>query len=612
MAAFLVIVPGTVAGLVPWLVVTLFPWPLEGNGYRWIGWVVMAVAGCLYARCTYDLMRFGAGVPAPLEPTQFVVQKNLYQYTRNPMYLAGILFFLGEAIVFMEGTVFLYTFAVIAVYHPAVVYLEEPALRQRFGASYQHYCDQVPRWLPRAEQQPVGAGVLSESGHLPPGPRSFLSIRETYALFRDLIGFLEFNVKTHGDLFSLRIGSRLLCVANHPDLIQDVLVTQHKVLEKTWILPSAKDVLGNGMLTSKGEFHRQQRKLIQPALHRQRIAGYAEIMIRLAAEKGDRWKDGAPVDMAQEMMRLTLSVVAQTLFGSDIGEEADDVGRCITELTEAYAQVKSPVSAALSRIPFLPRNRRFERARHRLDETIFGLIARRRNSHETRDDLLSMLLNARCEEDGSTMSDQQVRDEAVALFLAGHETTSNVLTWTWYLLSQSPDVEAEYQQELQSVLQGRCPVPEDLERLPFSRKVLTEALRLYPPAYLVPRLANAPCTLGGYSIPPEALVFINIYHVQRDPRFFRDPEVFNPHRWTPEMKEALPRYAFCPFGGGPHACLGEHFAWAEGILIMAVLAQRWRAVLKAGHRVTLNPLVNLRPRGGMPMTLHRRDVPWSV
>jgi cytochrome P450 len=305
------------------------------------------------------------------------------------------------------------------------------------------------------------------------------------------------------------------------------------------------------------------------------------------------------------MRRLTLSVVAQTLFGSDIADEADEIGRAITRLSEIYVRVKSPIGQILNYLPFLPVNRRFEQAKRRLDETIYRIIRERRDSCEARDDLLAMLLASRYE-DGAAMPDSLVRDETVSLFLAGHETTGITLTWIWYVLSQHPEVEDEFHRELDEVLSGRLPQPDDLERLPFTRKIVAETIRLYPAIYLIPRRAAEPCTLGGFAVRPRSLVLVNIYNVHRDPRFFADPERFHPLRWTPAMKDSLPRYAYCAFGAGPHACMGEMFAWTEAMLVMAVMGQRWKARVAPGHTVGLNPLVNLRPRNGMPMTLIRR------
>ncbi len=440
---------------------------------------------------------------------------------------------------------------------------------------------------------------------LPPGPRSLLSIREIRALRHGILDFFQLLAREYGDISCFRIGPQLIYVVCHPDIIQDTLVKHHASLRKTWILGNVEDGLGKGMLTSTGDFHRRQRKLVQPALHKQRVAGYAKTMIGIADCVANGLRDTAPVDMHEEMRRLTLSVVAQTLLGSDLAEEAEELGAAITQLTEMYARVTTPLGPLLNRLPFLARNRRFEQAKKRVDDTIYRLIAQRRGTGEEREDLLAMLLNAR-DDDGTSMGDSLVRDEMVSIFLAGHETTAIALTWSWYLLSQHPEVEAEFHHELATVLGGRLPQPEDVERLTFTRNVVTESIRLYPPIYVIPRRALEPCPLGAYTVRPGALILVNVYSAHHDARYYVEPERFDPHRWTREMKEQLPRYAYCAFGGGPHACMGEGFAWTEAVLVMAILGQRWKARVAPGHVITMNPLVNLRPKNGMPMVLTRR------
>lgn len=441
---------------------------------------------------------------------------------------------------------------------------------------------------------------------LPPGPRGFVPLREIRAFRRDLLGFLVQMANTYGDIAHFRFGLQPMYLVSHPDYIQEVLVTQHHSLPKTWILDLARDALGNGMLTSNGEYHRRQRKLIKPVLHKHRIPDYAETMVCLADRTATAWQDGATIDMAHEMMRLTLAVVAQTLFSSDLDETATEIGQSITEMAEMYERAKSPFADQINRIPFLPSNRRFRRALDRLDVAIYRIIDRRRRSGEKPDDLLTLLLHARNDDDGSPLTDQQVRDEALAIFLAGQETTSDVLAWTWYLLSQHPEAETEFHRELDEVLDGRLPDMRDLEHLTFTRNMLAETMRLYPPGYVLPRRATATCSVGPYTVPIGAILLTNIYSVHRDPRFYANPERFEPGRWTAKMKEGLPRFAFCPFGGGPHACLGDHFAWADSMFLMAVLGQRWKASLVPGSDVKPRPLVNLRPQCGIPMMLTRR------
>jgi len=430
-----------------------------------------------------------------------------------------------------------------------------------------------------------------------------MSIREILAVRRDIIGFLN-HVKSYGDISCFRLGPQLCYYANHPDYIHDILLTHQQVLQKTWIFRRAEDAFGQGILMSTGEAHRRQRKLLQPAFQKQRISSYLQTMIDVAERDANSWRDGSTVDMAQEMQRTTISVAAQTLFGTDVAEEAQEIGQALAAAMDVFSQIKGPFAFILNSIPIMPRNIRFERAKRRVHTTIHKLIAQRRNSGEDRDDFLAMLLKAQHEDDHKGLSDEQVRDEAVSIFISGFETSTNTLSWAWYMLAKNPGVEEELHRELDTVLGGRLPQPADLERLTFTRKVICEVLRHYPSVYVIPRRVTESCPLGDFTMPPGSLVFVGIYTVQHDPRFYDEPERFNPHRWTPEM--TLPRFAFSAFGGGPHACLGEHFAWAETVLLLAVLAQRWKARVAPGYEVKMNPLVNLRPLGGIPMTLARR------
>jgi cytochrome P450 len=329
-------------------------------------------------------------------------------------------------------------------------------------------------------------------------------------------------------------------------------------------------------------------------------------MTDMTARTAARWHDGETLDISQEMMRLTLAIVGKTLFDADVEREADEIGAALTAVMELFDMLLMPFSELLEKLP-LPHVRRFRRAKERLDETIYRIIEERRGSREDRGDLLSMLLSARDEEgDGAGMSDLQVRDEVMTLFLAGHETTSNALTWTWYLLSQHAEVEAKLHEELDAVLEGRPPTFEDVPRLRYTEMVLAEAMRLYPPAWAIGRLALKDYEVGGYTMPAKSLVLLSQYVTQRDARFFTDPECFDPERWTPEAKESRPQFSYFPFGGGTRRCIGEGFAWMEGILLIATLAGQWRMRLVPNHRVEPMPVITLRPKYGMRMTVEKK------
>jgi cytochrome P450 len=443
---------------------------------------------------------------------------------------------------------------------------------------------------------------LATSGY-PPGPKGKLLGGNFKAFRRDSLAYLQNATREHGDVVYLRFGPQDVFFLNHPDYIKDVLVTHHQSFMKGRALQRAKRLLGEGLLTSEGDFHRRQRRLAQPAFHRGRIASYGAVMTDYAARTSSRWHDGETLDISQEMMRLTLAIVGKTLFDTDVESEADEIGAALTAVMELFDFLLLPFSELLEKLP-LPHVRRFQKARARLDETIYRIIEERRRSNEDRGDLLSMLLSARDEEgDGGQMNDEQVRDEVMTLFLAGHETTANLMTWTWYLLSQHADVEAKLHEELNAVLEGRQPMVEDVPRLRYTEMVVAESMRLYPPAWAIGRLALKDHEVGGYTIPAKALVLLSPYVTHRDERYFPDPTRFDPERWTPEARESRPQFAYFPFGGGTRRCIGEGFAWMEGILLLASLARNWRMHLVPGHRVETLPVITLRPKHGMRMTL---------
>ncbi|HJU54981.1 MAG TPA: cytochrome P450 [Pyrinomonadaceae bacterium] len=440
----------------------------------------------------------------------------------------------------------------------------------------------------------------------PPGPKGKLLGGNFRAFRRDSLGYLQSAAAEHGDVVYLRFGPQEVFFLAHPDHVKDVLVTRHQSFMKGRALQRAKRLLGEGLLTSENEFHRRQRRLAQPAFHRTRVNAYASVMTDYAARASARWNDNEQLDISHEMMRLTLAIVGRTLFDADVESEADEIGAALTSVMELFNWLLLPFSELLEKLP-LPQARRFQRAKRRLDATIYRIIEERRRSDEDRGDLLSMLLSARDEEgDGGQMTDLQVRDEVMTIFLAGHETTANALTWTWYLLSEHADVEARLHEELDSVLANREPTVEDVPRLRYTEMVLAESMRLYPPAWAIGRLALQDYEVAGYTIPPKALVLLSPYVTQRDERFFPDPSRFDPERWTPEAREARPQFAYFPFGGGPRRCIGEGFAWMEGILLIASLARRWRMRLVPNHRVETKPVITLRPKHGMMMTVEKK------
>ncbi len=440
----------------------------------------------------------------------------------------------------------------------------------------------------------------------PPGPRNLFPLQQLPAFQKDTIAYMIDVRRRYGSFAHLRIGRDHLFFLSEPEAIKQVLVTDQRHFVKSRGVQMLKPLLGEGLLTAEGESHLRQRRLVQPAFHRQRIEGYGQSMAEYSRLLAARWQPGQTVDVSHEMMQLTLAIVSKTLFDANVDDEADEIGAALTESMQAFIRRMSLLGPLLERLP-LPGTRRSERARARLDQTIYRIIEARRRSGEDRGDLLSTLLTGLDDEgDGTGLTDVQVRDEAMTLFLAGHETTANLLTWTWYLLSQNPDAEARLHAELDNVLAGRVPEPGDMPNLPYVRKVLSESLRLYPPAYVIGRQPKEDYELLGYRVPAGSPILMSQYVVHRDPRYYPDPEHFDPERWTPEEQARRPRFAFFPFGGGTRVCIGEQFAWLEGSLALSTLAQCWRLQLQPGHPVALQPLVTLRPKYGMRMQLERR------
>ncbi|MBI2797396.1 MAG: cytochrome P450 [Gemmatimonadetes bacterium] len=441
---------------------------------------------------------------------------------------------------------------------------------------------------------------------LPPGPRArypgqfLLEIRR-----RGILPFLRDVVAPMGDVVHWRMLGEHMTLVNHPDLIRDVLVTHQKLFHKGRGLERTRILLGNGLLTSEGDFHLRQRRLASPAFHRQRIATCAGTMTGYAERHARQWRAGETRDVAADMMRLTLAIAGKALFDADVEGEAAEIGRALTAAFESFNLSMLPGGQFLSRLP-IPAARRFRRARERLDATIYRMIADRRASGADRGDLLSMLMAATdTEGDGSGMTDEQLRDECLTIFLAGHETTANALTWTWYLLGEHPEAESKMHAEIDA-LGGRVPTLDDLPRLSYTRMVMAEAMRLYPPAYVLGRRAQVPYEVGGFTLPARTVVFASQFLAHRDPRWWPAPERFRPERFAPEESESRPKFAYFPFGAGTRVCIGEQFAWMEGVLTLATIGREWRLRLDPSQVVALQPIVTLRPKFGMRMRCEPR------
>lgn len=440
---------------------------------------------------------------------------------------------------------------------------------------------------------------------LPPGPKHRPFVGELFTFPRDPLGYLTRLARTHGDVSGFKVGRQQFYFLNHPDLVKEVLVTQSAKLRRGRALERAKRLLGEGLLTAEDPQHKRSRTMQQPAFHRERVAGYADAMVACADATARRWQPGEAIDMAAEMHRLTMAIVGRTLFDVDIEGEAEHVGRALEDSITAITPATLSLPVWTDALP-LPHNVRFRRSKSVLDGMIFQMIRERRAGGSEHHDLLAMLLAASDPDTGEGLSDEQVRDEAMTLFIAGHETTANALAWTWHQLAGLPEVEAALHEELDRVVGDRLPTFADLPALAYTRMVLSESMRLYPPIWVIGRRVAEPFQAGGYTLEAGSLLFVSQWTMNRDPRYWEDPERFDPLRWTPEAVAARPRFAYFPFGGGPRLCIGEQFAWMEGTLLLAVLARRWKARPAPGPKVVKQPAVTLRPRHGIPMRLEAR------
>jgi cytochrome P450 len=422
----------------------------------------------------------------------------------------------------------------------------------------------------------------------------------------DPITFFQHLADTYGPIAHYRLGPENIIFINDPELIREVLITQHANFVKERTQDRMKILVGEGLITNSGEYHLRQRRLAQPAFHRARIDAYAQTMVERAILLRESWRDGEQRDVALEMMHLALSIVGKTLFDSDVEAEVEEIAAEVNAVMRLYNfLVALPRLERFLSLP-IPGLLRFRRARARLDATVFGMIEEHRAGNRDRGDLLSMLLAARYE-DGSSMTDQQLRDEVMTIFLAGYETTANALTWTWYLLSQNPDAERRMHEEIGNVLGGREATIDEVPKLKYTRIVAAESMRLYPPAWAMGRRALSDFPLGEYFLPAKTSVFMSQYVMQRNPRFFPDPLRFDPERFSPEQESRRPRFAYFPFGGGARQCIGESFAWMELVLVLATIAQKWKLRLVEGHPVEPQPLITLRPKYGMRMTILARS-----
>jgi cytochrome P450 len=464
--------------------------------------------------------------------------------------------------------------------------------------------------MARNESQDEGAATTASRAQAnPPGPRGHLLLGSLREIQRKPLELLREGFRDYGDVVRYRFAATHSILLAHPDHIRHVLHDNYRNYDKHNVdYAMLRRLLGNGLLTSEGASWRRQRRLMAPMFHRQRVAGFCNQMVDGTLAMLERWEalaqSGEPFDVAAEMTRLTLAIVASALFSADVSGDAETIGAALTEVNRQLGEF-----SLLDAIPVIPtaRKRRFRAAVRALDQVVDRIIDERRLTMHRSEDLLSMLLEAVDEETDQAMSKRQVRDEVLTLLLAGHETTANALAWTWYLLSQNPDAEEKLHDEIARVLGDRAPGALDLPNLVYTRMVIEESMRLYPPAWAISRNAIGEDEIGGYRVQRKTNMIICSFITHRHPAFWEEPERFDPERFSPARSEGRPSFAYFPFGGGPRICIGNTFAMSEAQLVVATVAQRYRLRLVPGHPVQLQPLITLRPRHGIQMTLHPVD-----
>jgi cytochrome P450 len=462
----------------------------------------------------------------------------------------------------------------------------------------------LERRLYRATLAPVPEVIAPK---IAPGPRGRFLIGNLLEFRKDVLQLLLDGRHEFGDVVRFRLGPMIVHLVNHPDYIRHVLLSRHDIYNKdTRSSAKIRSITGEGLLTSNGEFWLHQRRLMQPTFSPQRLTRFVGVMTQATGQMLQRWakwaEEGRSLDVASEMMTLTFTIVGKALFGAELGGDAETVEQASTEILEHTWR-------RLEKLIELPewfpsrRNRCFRRSLHALDQIVHRLITQRRRSGEAANDLLTLLLKRCDEETGQRMSDEQLRNETLTLLLAGHETTANALSWTWYLLSKHPAVQRRLAEEIAEVLGGRIPSEEDLPRLCYTAMVFKEAMRLYPPIWIMERRALAEDTIGGYTIPAGSSVVISPYVTHRDSRFWENPEGFDPDRFAPPNAETRDPHCYIPFGLGQRLCIGNHFASMEAQVVLAMTMQAFRLDLVARHPVEPNPGITLRLKKGLPMIL---------
>jgi cytochrome P450 len=485
---------------------------------------------------------------------------------------------------------------------------------------------------------------LSKSSPInyPPGPSSILSIKLFFDFLRDPLTVLHNLSKEYGDISHFKFGKHHIYLINNPDYIKDVLVNYEDNFIKSRGLQLAKRILGEGLLTSEGENHRRQRQLIQPIFHQDEIPNYANIIADYTLGVSSQWYDQAIIDIHKEFMHLALAIVSKIFFSVSIEEsEIKVIDQCVTTIIEHFNRARLPFAKIIEKVP-LPSNIQFYQSKKRLDEIIYRIIDshvnngsgnnkynRQENGSHFRKDLINLLMQGQANSyfltsennaDGTKLDKKfqnniasnnrhQLRDNVMTIFLAGHETVANALTWTFYLLSQNPNEEKMLHEELDSVLHddNAAITAKDISKLEYAQRVFAESMRLYPPSWAIGRQAIEDCKIGNYDIPAGSSILMSQYLMHHDHRYFHEPERFDPERWNPQERAKRPRFSYFPFGGGVRSCIGETFAWMEGIVVIATIARRWKLRIMSEYPIVLQPLVTLRPKHGMQAKLIHRN-----
>ncbi|WP_370476582.1 cytochrome P450 [Tamlana flava] len=448
----------------------------------------------------------------------------------------------------------------------------------------------------------------AKSSKLPPGPKSKVPFGNVFGFRKDSLQFLRNIANEYGDIVHFRMGPLRVVLLNHPDPIKEILTSRHSNFVKGRPLEMAKELLGEGLLSSEGLFHKKQSRIIQPAFHMRMMELYVPAMVEYSERIMNSWRDGQEINILPEMIRMSTGIAGKTMFNVDIEKDAPEINDALEDIMGLFGRITMPFSEYLLKLPF-PSTKKFYKARERLDETIYKIIEDRKCNMLDNGDLLSLLLKAQLEDDSSSrLNDRQIRDEALTLLLTAFDTTSLAITWTWYLLSQHPDIYNKLVGELDRILDGRYPTLEDYSDLKYTKMVFEESLRIYPPIYIIARESINEFKIGDYIIPKRTIVLVSPYLIHHDSRFHRNPEKFDPTSLADRIEKSNSKYEYFPFSVGPRSCIGQHYAMLEGVFVLASIAQRWKMECLPGQKIELEQLLNLRPKNGIRMRLKKRGI----